>query len=139
MPSNFEDVGEFHAKFGLHRVTSEGGTMPQPVTDDLIRFRTAFMLEEIEEFIDAAHETYDHAGMFDALLDLVYVAMGTAHLLGYPWQTGWDEVQRANMQKQRAAADGSNSKRNSQWDVIKPEGWKAPGIREILADRGWDV
>jgi predicted HAD superfamily Cof-like phosphohydrolase len=137
--SNFEDVGEFHRKFGLHRVVHEGGTMPQPITDDLIRFRTAFMLEEIEEFIEASQENYDHAGMFDALLDLVYVAMGTAHLLGYPWETGWDEVQRANMTKQRAAEDGSDSKRKSQWDVIKPPGWKPPAIKEILADRGWEV
>ena len=79
----------------------------------------------------------DDAQAFDALLDLNYVSHGTAHLLGYPWQIGWNAVQSANMAKERAASDGSNSKRGSSFDVVKPAGWTPPNIQKILDDHGW--
>ena len=131
---------------------------PREVTTDLLAFRTKFMLEELREFITAAGLDVElnvmtgdmvvhvperplvyHPDMFDALLDLVYVAMGTAHLLGYPWQEGWDAVQKANMEKVRAAKDGSDSKRASAWDVVKPKGWRAPDIRGILRKYGFTL
>jgi hypothetical protein len=65
------------------------------------------------------------------------VVFGTAHLNGYPWQEGWDLVQQANITKERAAADGSNSKRGSSFDVVKPEGWTAPDINGLLLKKGW--
>lgn len=100
-------------------------------------FRIKFLEEELQEFKDAYAEG-DHAGMFDALLDLVYVAHGTAHLQGYPWVQGWALVQAANMAKVRAQPDGSNSKRGSGWDVVKPEGWTAPDIAQLLTEYGWE-
>ena len=127
--SNFSDVGDFHEKFGLHRSDKEPGI--QEISDELLDFRIKFLREELDEFCEGEKEG-DHAKMFDALLDLVYVAMGTAHLLGYPWQMGWDAVQKANMAKERAASDGSNSKRGSSFDVVKPEGWTPPNIDGIL-------
>ncbi len=95
------------------------------------------MEEELEEF-EIGKGADDHAQMFDALLDLVYVAMGTAHLLGYPWQAGWEAVQAANMAKVRAAADGSDSKRGSSYDVVKPLGWLPPDILAILERHATD-
>lgn len=135
--SDFDDVGLFHSKFGLPFVdTPQNIAGPREVDEELMRFRIKFMREELQEFEDA-YATGDEAGMFDALLDLVYVAMGTAHLRGYPWKSGWDEVQRANMTKERAAPDGSNSKRGSSWDVVKPDGWTPPRIDEVLAMFGF--
>ena len=131
MRSNFEDVGDFHEKFGLPNTMDGLGDTELSVSDELMAFRLKFMHEELEEFTKAL-ETMDHPEMFDALLDLVYVAMGTAHLLGYPWQTGWNAVQTANMKKVRALPDGSNSKRGSGFDVVKPAGWKAPDIGLVL-------
>lgn len=137
--SNFRDVGDFHEKFGLDFVESSspcGYTGPTPWDAELLEFRKKFLQEELAEFIEGMDE-YDHAKMFDALLDIVYVAMGTAHLLGYPWEEGWRRVQKANMAKVRAAADGSDSKRSSSFDVVKPEGWQAPDIEGLLRDWGW--
>lgn len=143
---NFDDVGMFHAKFDLHRVDEyarmgsvvlpESGIGPQPVDTDLLEFRTRFLEEELTEFKEGCAQG-DDAKMFDALLDLVYVAMGTAHILGYPWNAGWDLVQAANMAKQRAAADGSDSKRGSRWDVVKPAGWEPPDIDGLLREHGF--
>jgi predicted HAD superfamily Cof-like phosphohydrolase len=160
--SNFDDVGDFHTKFDLPSVTQDGA-YPRHPDRKLLEFRLKFLLEEVLEFagaagyqvfVDPTHDRktgevtnevqitqvrneVDHAGMFDALIDEVYVAMGTAHLLGYPWQVGWNAVQTANMQKVRAAKDGSDSKRGSSFDVVKPEGWTAPDIETLLRRFGW--
>ena len=128
--TNFDDVGDFHEKFGLDNVTHRGAG-ERVFNPELMEFRIKFLHEELQEFEDAT-VTRNAEDMFDALLDLVYVAMGTAHLLGFPWQAGWDEVQRANMTKVRAQADGSNSRRLSSFDVVKPPGWTPPRIGEVL-------
>jgi predicted HAD superfamily Cof-like phosphohydrolase len=136
--TNFDDVGNFHEKFALDNTTHQDTGQRSPMDPELLDFRLKFLKEELEEF-ETGMEEEDHEQMFDALLDLVYVAMGTAHLLGYPWQEGWDLVQRANMAKERAAADGSNSKRGTQWDVVKPPGWTPPAIGGLLERHGFDV
>lgn len=151
--SNFDDVGDFHQKFGLENVTHQLAG-PRPVTPELLEFRLKFLLEEVIEFAEAAGYTLiqtsagpqfiqttehvDHAKVFDALLDEVYVAMGTAHLLGYPWREGWAAVQEKNMQKIRAQSDGSDSKRGSSLDVVKPEGWTPPDIGAVLQRFGFN-
>lgn len=148
--TNFSDVGDFHDRFGLHRVDlSDDSTVgPQDVTDDLRAFRRTFLLEELREYFEAhgiklhVTEEWDsvreinHAKAFDALIDLVYVALGTAHLEGYPWEEGWELVQQANMKKIRATRP-EQSKRGSTFDVVKPEGWTAPDIEGLLVWYGF--
>lgn len=133
MGSNYEDVAAFNTKFDLS--TKVG---PQPWDDTLIEFRARFLQEELDEFNEGVEE-HDHAKMADALIDLVYVALGTALVLGYPWQALWDDVQRANMSKERAARDGSNSARGSAWDVVKPEGWRPPETEVELSRHGFEM
>ena len=137
MSDNFYDIGLFHEKFGLHNVTFHDAG-PQKVDQELFEFRFKFLAEELEE-LQQAWKAQDSEEIFDALLDLVVVAMGTAHLFGFPWQEGWDEVQRANMSKVRAKADGSDSKRGSSWDIVKPEGWTPPDHAPILRKYGFRV
>lgn len=135
MTTNFDDVGYFHERFGLDNVTHQDSG-PRDVPMDLMEFRRKFLHEELEEFEEGLAEG-DEAKMADALIDLVYVAMGTAHLRGYPWEALWAEVQRANMSKVRAQRDGSDSVRGSQYDVVKPPGWKAPNIEGVLVKHGF--
>jgi len=139
MQSNFDDVGDFHQKFGLDNTTHLlAGPRDVPLQGELIQFRMKFLQEELAEFEEGMAEG-DLAKMADALVDLAYVAFGTAHVLGLPWQALWDDVQRANMTKERAAADGSNSLRNSSFDVIKPAGWRPPETQRVLEDHGFDL
>jgi len=135
MSSNFDDVGRFHTKFGLPE-SSYPGPRSRELSDDVVEFRIEFLREELKEFIEGCDEN-DPVKMADALIDIVYVAMGTAHLMGLPWQHLWDEVHRANMTKQRASSDGSDSKRSSPHDVVKPTGWRPPAIAAILRAWGW--
>lgn len=129
MSTNFEDVGDFHTKFGLPS-NNEDFPGPRLVTRETMEYRIKFLQEELDELTKASAES-NHPEMFDALLDIVYVAMGTAHLLGYPWEQGWDRVQAANMQKVRAK-DASESKRGNALDVVKPEGWQPPDHSTLL-------
>ena len=125
--SNFSDVGEFHARFGL----PNNEKAPRRLSAEVETFRINFMSEELDEFMRGAVDG-DIAQMADALIDLVYVAMGTAHLMGLPWEELWNEVQSANMRKVRAVR-AEESKRGTTWDVVKPDGWIAPDIEGVLA------
>lgn len=134
--TNFDDVGDFHEKFDLPYSHDE--SVSQLLTPEVQDFRVKFLEEELEEFRNAWAEN-DLPGAFDALLDLVYVAMGTAHLMGLPWQEGWDEVQRANMTKLRAFTameSALKSGRSSVLDVIKPDDFVPPDIEGVLARHG---
>jgi predicted HAD superfamily Cof-like phosphohydrolase len=153
MQTGFDDVGEFHQKFGLDNTTwqSQG---PREVDRDLMVFRMKFLCEELQEFLEGVGLRFrtslyslivgnsewcaekSHEQMFDALIDLVYVAYGTAHVMGYPWQAGWDQVQMANMQKERATR-AEQSERGGTFDVIKPEGWTPPDIHAVLKAYGF--
>jgi predicted HAD superfamily Cof-like phosphohydrolase len=144
-PSNYEDVVAFHRKFCIP--VAEAPAFPP---NDILRMRLNFLLEELVETGRAAGFTLmegfaggppkffqtevpsDLPGFFDGLIDLVYVAMGTADMAGLPWQAGWDAVQAANMKKQRAVS-ASVSKRGHQVDVVKPEGWTPPDIEEVVS------
>jgi len=122
-----QDLRNFHVKFGLSR-----NCTPAPLSPELSEFRIKFLQEELDEYKHAV-ETGDLEKQFDALLDLVYVAIGTADLHNFPWEEGWAEVQRANMSKERATSE-SQSKRGSSFDVIKPAGWRPPAIAEVLRE-----
>lgn len=125
--SNYGDVRAFHDKFKIR-----GPAQPRLLGEEAFTFRSMFLQEEVEEFVEAQFKG-DLAQAADALVDLVYVAMGTAVLMGLPWQALWDEVQRANMAKRRALPDGSDSKRGSPLDVVKPPGWRPPQIEAVLS------
>lgn len=149
--SNFNDVEKFHAKYQL---TYDGPVRALPV--ELEVFRRKFLEEELQEYLDASDELSNLLGanegiripshgfvrdelnrllglQFDALLDLVYVAMGTAQLQGFDWQKGWERVQAANMTKIRALRE-DDSKRGSLFDVVKPVDFKAPDHTDLVSN-----
>lgn len=117
--SNFDDVVAFHEKFGL-KYNGPSRILPPA----LQQFRLNFLVEELEEYSTAVRDN-DLCGAADALADLVYVALGTAYMHGFPWQQIWNEVQRANMGKVRAER-AEQSTRGTTFDVIKPSGWTPP-------------
>ena len=121
------DIKDFHEKFGL---TYNGP--PRILDTTVATFRIKFMEEELHEYIIAC-ATHNLEGQFDALIDLVYVALGTAYMQGLPFQKGWDEVQKCNMQKVKAGPNGEGSKRGSPLDVVKPAGWVGPDLKKLLA------
>ena len=125
MSTNYQDVIDFHSKFGLNY-----NGKPMLLHKNTTDFRIKFMQEELNEFTHSSSNN-DIVGMADALVDIVYVAMGTAYMMGLPWQELWSEVQRSNMEKIRALSS-SESKRNTSLDVVKPQGWTPPNLELII-------
>lgn len=130
------DIAEFHTKFHL-----EYDGKPRLLPAALSEFRVKFMAEEIEEYAESARADCDtpeeHARelalQLDALVDEVYVVLGTAYLHGFNFREAWRRVHAANMAKVRAER-ASDSKRGSTFDVIKPPGWVAPDHSDLVAD-----
>lgn len=129
-------VEKFNERFGLPDGSKDVLTGNQEVID----YRADFMEEELKEFKDAMAEG-DRVKAFDALLDLVYVAQGTALFLGInggQWINGYAAVHKANMSKVPTPS-AACSKRNSSFDVIKPPGWTGPEARLTAILFGGDV
>lgn len=127
--SFYQDVCDFHARFGLPR---PGVVSPRHLTAQEREFRVGFMQEELNEYIEATRHG-DLVKAADALVDLTYVVLGTAAFHGIPFDKIWDVVHAANMTKIRTPSARA-SKRGSEFDVIKPPGWVSPErkILEIL-------
>lgn len=124
----FKDVRDFHQKFGLLCHDT-----PWHLSRRKLSERIEFLSEELNEFIEAC-KTQDLAEQADALVDLVYVALGTAVMLGLPWDELWADVQRANMAKVRGVG-----KRGHAVDCVKPLGWRPPMTNHILAQAGYQL
>jgi len=120
-----DDILEFYKKFNL-----DIPKKPCLLSKELQDFRISFMQEELQEYINASN-IKDMEGCFDALIDLVYVAIGTAVFHGFPFDKGWEEVHKCNMKKIRTK-NPLDSKRNSSYDVVKPINWKVPNLKELL-------
>jgi len=122
-----KDIDQFHKKFGFEKNEKVG----IPDNNELVNFRTSFLMEELAEYTQAITKK-DAAGALDALVDIVYIALGTAWLFNLPFEKAWNEVQKANMSKVRAKS--KSKKRGTAFDVIKPQGWQAPNIERIVEE-----
>jgi predicted HAD superfamily Cof-like phosphohydrolase len=120
-----QDIDDFHKKFGFTK--RELGAKPDVA---LLQFRLKFLMEELHEMkVDACKD--DLEGILDAIVDLIYVALGTGWLLNLDVASAWKMVHEANMAKVRAE-HASESKRGSTFDVVKPKGWKKPNVDSLI-------
>jgi predicted HAD superfamily Cof-like phosphohydrolase len=114
MNESWDLVREFHIAFG-HPV----GDAPTALGPDRVLKRARWMREELDEFCDA--ERLDEQA--DAMIDLIYFALGTLVEMGVRPKTLFEIVHDANMAKMSAdgvphyAEDGK---------TIKPQGWRDP-------------
>jgi predicted HAD superfamily Cof-like phosphohydrolase len=120
-PDLVKDIRDFHTRFDI---AYDGPPRHLPL--DLYEFREDFLTEEAHEYATAP--TLEKR--FDALIDSVYVALGSAHLHGFNFYEGWRRVHAANMLKVRATAP-EQSLRNSTHDVVKPPGWQHPDLEDL--------
>ncbi|USN16604.1 hypothetical protein POLEWNIK_00780 [Brevundimonas phage vB_BpoS-Polewnik] len=145
-PDFLLDVANFHEKYQL-----EYNGKPRILPLDVAKFRLDFNQEELDEWkefagkglmavaqdsIDQADVTHCIEMQLDAAVDQMYVLLGTVYLQGLMpvFEEAWRRVHAANMAKVRALRDGSDSKRGSAYDVVKPEGWIAPDHSDLVED-----
>ena len=122
-----KDIDAFHKKYKFEKNEKVG----IPDDNELVNFRTSFLMEELAEYTQAITKK-DAAGALDALVDIVYIALGTAWLFNLPFERAWEQVQKANMSKIRTKS--KSKKRGTSFDVVKPKGWTAPDIEQVIEE-----
>lgn len=149
-PNFLDDIESFHQKFGLEYLGKPRSLCREEAGDGLTLydFRLRFMQEELDEYRDEqagltqAVIDGDHSkivkhldNQLDALIDLLYVALGTLYLQfgNKVAAEAWRRVQAANMAKIRATSE-ADSKRGAKVDVVKPKGWLPPSHLDLVAD-----
>jgi predicted HAD superfamily Cof-like phosphohydrolase len=121
----FQMVADFHKKFGL-----EPTNQPDFPFEEIWILKNNHMQEELNE-IRAAAINGNLEEYFDGLIDLVYVALGAAYLANLPFEQGFLRVHQANMTKIRALRQ-EDSKRGSTYDIVKPAGFVAPTLTDLI-------
>lgn len=145
--THFDDVEGFHMHF---QIAYRG--KPRALPDDMEEFRIARLQEEVDEYKEAlvlvnrGVEVGDPARVvsglekaLDALVDVVYIALGNAHLHGFDFNEAFARVHRANMAKVKAG-DGylHLSKYNNAKDIVKPPGWEPPSHLDLVTDNAYN-
>jgi hypothetical protein len=116
-------IKKMHNKFGIP-------CEQVAFSDEEEKFRITAMQEELDEYIKAENDEE----AFDALIDLVVFALGTAERRGWlhNFEEGFDRVMFANMLKEV----GKNQKRgNFALDLIKPDYWEAPDHSDLVKEK----
>lgn len=126
----YEMVKEFHIAFG-HPAPSE----LFPLTDIDRRYRATWLAEEMIEFVLAD----DLVEQTDAILDLIYFALGTLVSMGVEPQGLFEAIHTSNMQK--LGPDGKPIYDPITGKILKPYTWEDPrnAIKQILLKRMDDM
>lgn len=153
--SDAELIREADGQYGLVKALSERLDMRQQPPGSVFHDQAAFMRacgqtttefngrqqdlylalikEEMLE-LSEAHADRDEVEMFDAVLDCIVVLIGLGLSFGWPMDKGWQEVMRSNFAK-------VDPRTGSVWrrvdgKILKPEGWTAPDLKQVLFDAG---
>ena len=116
LKSNFESIREFHQKYNLQ---------PTQNNKELQEARIKHMTEELNEYIKAQKEG-NREQQLDALVDLVYVTLGTAYYENFDFDGAFKHIHSCNMKKIQKAT------KRSKWDVVKPEGWQPQNFKDYI-------
>ena len=117
MNKEFNEVKKFQQAFG--HPTSD---VPKIMEEERGKKRYLWILEELNEFLQAV-ENKDIVEQADAMIDVIYLALGTLVEMGIEPDELFYIVQTANMNK--LWSDGKPHY-NDMGKVIKPEGWENP-------------
>lgn len=136
------DIRQFHEKFQL-----QYDGPPRDLPAELKQFRVKFLAEELCEYVSDSsifHQVVASAFLseidirrqplekqLDALVDLMYVLLGTSYLQGFDFKEAWNRVHETNMTKIRALTT-DESRRESLYDVVKPEGFRPPDLSDLV-------
>lgn len=118
-----QGVGDFHKACGVEERETPGFVEPETFA-----LRRRLLLEEVFEYVEAS-DAEDLIDIADALADIVYIAYGTARVIGVNLDDVLAEVQRSNMSK--VGADGKVVRRDD-GKILKPDTYSAPNIGKVM-------
>lgn len=116
-------VEEFHRKHG-----AAISAVPTMTTPEACRFRADLMREELGEYETACAEG-NMVEAYDALIDLLYVTVGSLVSHGFPLAPGFVEVHASNMTKDAIKLMGTTK-------VQKGPNFRPPDLAKVLAAVG---
>lgn len=111
------EVKSFLNKFGF---MYEG--KPRRLNNNIKMSRITHMKEELLEYETATNAEQD----LDALVDLIYLAIGTAILHGFDIEEAFKRVHQANMKRIR------KDKNNFKLGMEKPKDWIEPYLKDLV-------
>jgi predicted HAD superfamily Cof-like phosphohydrolase len=114
-----QDINDMHTKYGVHESVKG---MDSDKLAKYLQFRVDFLQEELDEL---KANTKNPEEIVDALIDLCVVAIGTLDAFNVDAYRAWDEVHRANMQKE-VGVKATRPNPLGLPDLIKPDGWEGP-------------
>ena len=118
-----KDINEMHTKYGVHEAVKK---MDADQLIEFLAFRLNFLHEELTETRQAAHlSKRNNEEIVDGLIDLCVVAIGTLDAFNVDAYKAWDEVLKANMNKEVGIKESRPNPLGLP-DLIKPEGWVGP-------------
>ena len=116
-----KDINNMHVKSGVHEWVKNN---PDKLKKYL-EFRINFLQEELDETQQAAFIYEDPEEIVDGLIDLCVVAIGTLDAFGVDANAAWDQVLKANMDKEVGVKPERPNPLGLP-DLMKPEGWQPP-------------
>lgn len=115
-----KDIHDMQTKYQ----TREWVENNQDKLKQFLEFRIDFLQEELDETSGALVNT-DAEEIVDGLIDLCVVAIGTLDAFGVDPYKAWDEVLKANMQKE-VGRKATRPNPLGVPDLVKPDDWEAP-------------
>ncbi len=124
MDKQYNDVKDFYIKYDVPYADK-----PTPMPLERALQRDGWLREELGEFVEAA-EQGDLVEQVDAMIDVIYFALGNLVEMGVPPDAIWDIVHTANMSKDRSG----QTLRGPDGKIIKPDDWVPPneGIQRVI-------
>tara|TARA_B110000444_G_C18806790_1_gene580429 strand:+ start:965 stop:1378 length:414 start_codon:yes stop_codon:yes gene_type:complete len=118
-----QDITLMHNQYGVKEWMHDNKNDTEKMRKYL-EFRINFLREELDETQKAFAES-DPEEIVDGLIDLCVVAIGTLEAFGVDPYKAWDQVLKANMNKEIGVKPERPNPLGLP-DLIKPEGWEAP-------------
>ena len=120
-----KDINNMHTHYGVHEwIDAKVELGREDLLVKFLEFRLNFLQEELDEAYKAL-DTANGEEIVDAMIDLCVVAIGTLDAFGVDAEKAWNEVLRANMQKQPGVKPNRPNPLGLP-DLLKPEGWVGP-------------
>lgn len=88
--------------------------------------------EEHNVELKKAIEENDKVEILDALVDILVVTIGAINSMGADAESAWCEVMETNFAK--IDPETGKVRKRADGKVLKPEGWKAPELKQFLKE-----
>ena len=122
----FKDMQDMHIKYGVNKWVQAEKQSDVDIKrfNQYMQFRLNMMQEELDE-TQNAFVNKDAEEVVDGIIDLCVFAIGTLEVFGVDANKAWDEVYKANMNKEVGIKEGRPNPLGLP-DLVKPKGWKGP-------------